>query len=38
VPFPDAVKNKLGGTLEQVLASLQDLDSLLLDVKMRVLV
>ena len=36
--FPDVVINKLGGTLEQVLASLQDLDSLLHDVKMRVLV
>jgi HD-like signal output (HDOD) protein len=38
VPFPDVVKNKLDGTLEQVLASLQDLDSLLHDVKMRVLI
>ena len=38
VPFPEVVHNKLGGTLEQVLASFQDLNALLHDIKIRVVV
>ena len=35
-PFPDTVQHRLGGTLEQVAASLRDLNPLPDDIKMRV--